>query len=185
MKMEIIEFYFEKYLSDKGINGYSDVYNEIFTPDRDKFITLLEIGIGTLNQTNSNMLFWKDNHPTYLHGASLRAFRDYFPRGIIHGIDIQPDCMISDERIYTHLLNSTDKIAVDEEFFAMKFDFIIDDGDHNYLSQIKTFENFFGKLAVNGVYILEDLENPDELMKYFSTTTFNHVLRDRMIIIRK
>ena len=181
-----INYYFEKYLSDKGENGYSDIYDEIFSSRRNDFVTLLEIGIGTLNPTNSNMLFWKNAHPGYLPGASLRAFNDYFfPHGFIYGIDIQPDCMITDGRIKTYLINSTDKITVDEEFFCIKFDFIIDDGDHNYLSQIKTFENFFGKLAINGVYILEDLESPDKLREYFSQTKFNYEFRDGLILIKK
>ena len=37
-----IEYYFEKYLSDKGENGYSNVYNEVFSPRRNDFIRLLE-----------------------------------------------------------------------------------------------------------------------------------------------
>lgn len=183
--MEPIEFYFEKYLSDKGENGYSNVYNEVFSSRRDECINLLEIGIGTLNPTHSNMLFWKDKYPEYLPGASLKAFRDYFPKGAILGIDIQPDCMITDTRIATYLVDSTDKIACDEIFNGYEFDFIIDDGDHNYISQIKTFENFFGKLCHSGVYLLEDLESPDELVKYFSSKKFNWEMRDRMIIIRK
>jgi len=182
-----IGFYFEKYLSDKGANGYNDVYDEVFSPRRYDFVNLLEIGIGTLNPTHSNMLFWKDTHPEYLPGASLRAFCDYFfPHGFIYGVDIQPDCMINDHgRISTYLFDSTDKITADEVFFGVKFDFIIDDGDHNYLSQIKTFENFFGKLAPNGVYILEDLESPDILREYFIGTKFNYEFRNGLIIIRK
>ena len=180
-----IEFYFEKYLSDKGENGYSNVYNEVFSPRRNDYVKLLEIGIGTLNPTHSNMLFWKDKHPEYQPGASLRAFRDYFPKGAILGIDIQEDCMISDTRIATYMVNSIDKIACDDIFNGYKFDFIIDDGDHNYISQIKTFENFFGKLSPGGVYILEDLESPQDLMNYFVSTKFNWEMRDRMIIIRK
>ena len=183
--METIEFYFEKYLSDKGENGYSNVYNEVFSPRRNDYVKLLEIGIGTLNPTHSNMLLWKDKHPEYQPGASLRAFQDYFSNGTIIGIDLQVDCMIRDKRIGTFMVDSTDKIACDEIFFGYPLDIIIDDGDHNYISQIKTFENFFGKIRTGGVYLLEDLESPDELVKYFSSTKFNWEMRDRMIIIRK
>ena len=181
-----IEYYFEKYLSDKGENGYSNVYNEVFSPRRNHFIRLLEIGIGTLNPTHSNMLFWKEKHPEYKPGASLRAFKDYFPNGVIYGIDIQSDCLISEDRLVTSLLDSTDKISVDENLFAIKFDFIIDDGDHNYHSQIKTFENFFGKLGTGGIYILEDLESPEKLLEYFGySNRFHYEFRDGLIIIRK
>jgi len=180
-----ISYYFEKYQTDKRVNGYSNVYNDVFTPQRDRGINLLEIGIGTLNPTHSNMRFWKDIHPSYLPGASLRAFKEYFPNGCIYGVDIQPDCMVNEERIRCFLLDSTNKIKCDEAFYGTLFDFIIDDGDHNYLSQIKTFENFFGKLKYGGTYILEDLESPDKLMEYFNTLPYQHELRDRVIIIKK
>ena len=188
--MEPIEFYFKKYLSDKATAGYGDVYDSVFKSRRNDNIRLLEIGIGTLNPTHSNMLFWKNKHPEYLPGASLRAFQDYFPHGIIYGVDIQTDCLISDWRIMTFLMDSTDKIACNEYFHDIQFDFIVDDGDHNYLSQIKTFENFFGKLNSDGVYFLEDLESPDELLKYFTSANFNYALHDcgypnKMITIRK
>ena len=182
---ESIKFLFEKHLSDKAVNGYSNVYEDLFSPRKNDPISLLEIGIGTLNPTHSNMLFWKVKYPEYQPGASLRAFREYFPNGTIYGVDIQEDCLIYEERIKTFLMDSTDKITTDEVFGGVKFDFIVDDGDHRYETQIKTFENFFGKLNSNGVYILEDLENPDELLKYFATTKFNYELRDRMIIITR
>ena len=183
--MEHINDYFKFYLSDKSENGYGDVYNEVFSPRRNDYVKLLEIGIGTLNPTHFNMLFWKEKHPEYRPGASLRAFQDYFPYGTIIGIDIQEDCMMKDKRIGTFMVDSTNKIACDEIFFGYPLDIVIDDGDHNYLSQIKTFENFFGKIRPRGIYLLEDLESPDELVKYFSTTKFNWEMRDRMIIIKK
>jgi hypothetical protein len=188
--METIEFYFKKYLSDKWVNtfdgvSYSDIYNELFNSRRHNNIKLLEIGIGTLNPTHSNMLFWKDHYKDYQPGASLRAFRDYFPHGLIYGIDIASDCMINENRIFTFLINSTDAKQCDEFLPEVKFDFIIDDGDHNYISQIKTFENFFGKLNNNGIYILEDLESPDKLVEYFSQTSYRFKLRNGLIIIRK
>lgn len=180
-----ISYYFEKHLSDKGANGYSDVYDEVFSPRRNNEVTVLEIGIGTLVVAHSNMLFWKDTHPTYLPGASLRAFRDYFPNGYIYGIDVQVDCMFSEERIETYLLDSKDMRTTEMFFGSIKFDFVIDDGDHNYLSQIKTFENFFPRIKEGGAYILEDLESPSELLEYFSKTNFDYTFRNGLILIKK
>ena len=180
-----INYFFEKHLSDKAENGYGNVYNDYFTPRRNDEISLLEVGIGTLNDSHSNMLFWKDRYESYLPGASLRAFRDYFYNGMIYGVDIQPDCFIREQRIRTFLFNSTDKEACEKELYWLTFDFIIDDGDHNYNSQIKTFENLFPRLKTGGVYILEDLESPDELRKYFEQTNYDFEFRDRLITIKK
>jgi hypothetical protein len=44
---------------------------------------------------------------SYMPGASLRAWRDFFRNGSVHGIDVQPDCLFSEERITTHLCDST------------------------------------------------------------------------------
>jgi hypothetical protein len=180
-----ISYYFNKYLSDKAINGYSEVYNELFTPRRYDDIKLLEIGIGTLQSTESNMLFWKEKHESYLPGASLKAFRDYFFNGIIYGVDIQPDCMINEERIHTHLFNSRNKEMCNNIFSSINFDFIIDDGDHHYNAQIETFENLFNKLNKGGVYIIEDLAFPQVLKSYFEGTNHNYDFKDAGMIVIK
>ena len=176
--MDNISYYFEKYLSDKSVNGYSEIYDEVFHSRRNENIKLLEIGIGTLNNTESNMLFWKDKYYDYLPGASLRAFRDYFPNGQIYGIDIQPDCLINDDRIRTYLFNSTVKSLCDAFLFDKTFDFIIDDGDHHSDAQIKTFENLFPRLNSGGVYIIEDLAFPDDIRKYFTNSNYTHSFRN-------
>jgi hypothetical protein len=55
------------YDSDKIKLGYLDVYDPILAPWVDKEAKLLEIGVRK--------------------GGSLQLWRDYFPRGIIVGID--------------------------------------------------------------------------------------------------
>lgn len=173
----ILEF-FDRYLSDKGVNGYAPIYDELFYPRKNYPVKLLEIGIGTLNNTNSNMIFWKVNHQKYLPGASLRAFRDYFQNGLIYGVDIQPDCIFFEERIHTFLFDSRIKEMCDSFLFGLTFDIIIDDGDHHFESQIRTFENLFGKLNKYGIYILEDLAFPNEIKEYFKNTSYNYEFFD-------
>ena len=179
-----IGYYFKKHLSDKNLNGYSPVYDEYFGPRRNDKINLLEIGIGTLQHTNSNMVFWKDKYPKYEPGASLRAFKDYFPNGTIYGVDIQIDCMIKEDRIVTYLFDSTNKWMSDHYFGDIKLDFIIDDGDHYWESQIYTFENFFPKLNDGGIYILEDLAYPDQIIKYFNKSNYNYQFYDGLVVIK-
>jgi len=184
MKRDIKD-YFDKYNSDKSVNGYTDVYNDMFNDQQDMDINLLEIGIGTLLPTHSNMLFWLNQRPTYQPGASLRAFRDYFPNGTIYGVDIQEDCMIKEERIHTFLFDSKNKKMANHYLGHIWFHYIIDDGDHSFRTQIETFENFFRFLNYEGVYILEDLESPDFLIEYFKKEGHDFELRARMIIIKK
>lgn len=188
--MEKIREYFIKYHTDKFEN-YIQIYEELLDGRQDDPVTLLEIGIGTLNPTESNMIFWTTKHNGYQPGASLRAFRDFFPNGMIYGVDIQPDCMIKEERIQTYLFSSTNKSTADYCFNDIDFDIIIDDGDHHSDSQIKTFENFFPKLKTGGVYILEDLAFPQDIRDYFEKTNYDYTFKSGtdgqglLVLIRK
>jgi hypothetical protein len=104
----------------------------------------------------------------YRPGGSLRAWRDYFPNSDIHGIDIQKDTQIFDEeRIYTHLCDSTDRRSVGHLMQSLSggfFDVIIDDGSHKPGDQLATLANFFPYVNAGGYYIIEDIwENGDLL----------------------
>jgi len=142
------------YGSDKDRNGYTSLYNALFTPLRQCPMRLLEIGIG------SSMKGYMPD--AYVPGASLRAWRDYFELGEVHGMDIETDCMIQDEsRITTHLCDSTAAEATgawlkDKE----PFDVIIDDGSHWYMHQLLTLHHLFPLVKPGGYYIIEDV-TPD------------------------
>ena len=80
---------FAMYMSDKGRNGYSSLYNALFLHMKDSPIRLLEVGTGTMIPgAHSSMKGYTPDH--YQPGASLRAWRDFFARGEIHGVDIAP-----------------------------------------------------------------------------------------------
>jgi len=149
--------------SDKqSQNGYAPIYHALFKHLRDQSISLLEIGIGTLIRGAYCSMYGHDL-PGYRPGASLRAWRDYFPNGIIYGLDVQPDTMIVDEsRIITALVDSTNAAAV--KTFLMKpsgFDIIIDDGAHIPKLQVETLRNFYPALKPNGLYVIEDVNRVD------------------------
>jgi len=70
-----------KYGSDKNDNQYTPIYHTIFNPIKNKNINILEIGIGTMiPNAPSSMLGYGSQW--YKPGASLRAFRDFFPNAI-------------------------------------------------------------------------------------------------------
>jgi hypothetical protein len=165
-----LDYYLQKYGSDKCESKYVPYYESLFTSIKEQHITLLEIGIGTLTHGPSNMRFMLDR-PAYKHykpGASLRAFRDYFTYSQIYGIDIQEDCMINEERITTYLCNSLNIEQVNTVLKDNYFDIIIDDGDHLPENQIQTFENMFNKLKTNGLYFIEDVVDYSLIKNYFS-----------------
>lgn len=84
---------------------------------------ILEIGIGTMIPgVHSSMVGYALPH--YQPGGSLRAWRDYFPRGSIAGVDVQADTQFTEERITTLLCDSRDRKII-EILNGRKFDIII------------------------------------------------------------
>lgn len=151
-----------RHVSDKQIaNGYAPIYHAIFRHLREQPLVLLEIGIGTLTPgACSSMHGYNHDLPGYRPGASLRAWREYFPHATIHGVDVQPDTMIAGEdRIVTTLCDSTDAQGTAAYLAcAAGFDIIIDDGVHAPELQMKTLRNFYPNLRPNGIYVIEDVQ---------------------------
>ncbi|MBV8188761.1 MAG: tetratricopeptide repeat protein [Alphaproteobacteria bacterium] len=151
---------FRHWGTDKVTNGYADLYDCLFRKNRHQVESLLEIGIGTmLPGVHSSMVGYAPEG--YKPGGSLRAWGEFFPHAIIHGIDVQPDTQFHDDgRILTFLCDSTDATQVDhwrQSVKAKSFDIIIDDGSHQLNDQIATLQNFFPLLKTNGTYIVEDV----------------------------
>ncbi len=156
---------FASHGSDKDRNGYSSLYNALFLPLKDAPVTLLEVGIGTMipGAPSSMKGYMSDD---YRPGASLRAWKDFFPKGQIHGMDVAPDCMLSEQRIATHLCDSTcpaSVLAWTQEHPDLTFDVIVDDGSHWDLHQLATLQHLFPLLKPGGYYIIEDVV-PDSLV---------------------
>lgn len=147
-----------KYNSDKNNYGYPNVYESLFRNFKEKPINLLEIGIGTMIPgAHSSMVHVYGESNTYTPGASLRAFRDYFIKGNIYGGDVQLDCMFTEERINTFLFDSTVEEQCNSVLGNLKFEIIIDDGDHSNSSQEATFRNLWPRVLPGGYYFIEDV----------------------------
>lgn len=150
---------FNKYGTDKDRNGYAGLYYGILRTQRNDVLKVLEIGIGTMIPgVQSSMVGY--SLPGYKPGGSLRAWRDWFPNAEIHGIDIQPDCMFTEERITTHLCDTGDTGAVlkiIKEIDNPKFDLIVDDGLHSPESQLSVLLNFWPCVRSGGIYVVEDI----------------------------
>ncbi len=166
---------FDFYGSDKGSNStgglyiyghsphsYGDIYEHLFCGIKENNISLLECGIGSANlEVPSNMGL--DASP----GASLRAWRDYFPNASIYGCDIDKSCLIEEDRIssgYADQLEIDSIAAMWEGFGRPLFDIVIDDGLHTADAATSLFRGLSQYLSKTGIYIIEDVA-PVELIK--------------------
>jgi tetratricopeptide (TPR) repeat protein len=143
--------------SDKasGWHNYTLLYHFMFHQRRNRVRSLLELGIGT-NFTDIPSNMGEQGRP----GASLRGWRDYFPEAEIVGADIDRRILFSEERISTHYVDQLSPEAIDELWAATlqaPFDVIIDDGLHTFEANSLFMERSFGKLAENGLFVIEDI----------------------------
>ena len=124
---ELIKNYFTKYDSDKSkIHNYHLIYGSLFKK-RNKIKKVLEIGLGTDNEKLiSNM--GRRGKP----GASVKAFRDFFPKAKIYGADIDKEILFKDKRINTFYVDQTNLMSLKNLYkkIGSNFDLIIDDGLH-------------------------------------------------------
>lgn len=142
---EIFDKYKEEQLfsggGDKGtIHHYIESYDRLFAPVRLDKINVLEIGIN--------------------RGESLKMWREYFPNANIYGIDIK----LPKERIdgVTMLeCSQVDRLKLDELFKDVNFDIVVDDGSHKIEHQLLSAHYLWNKMNKNGLYVIEDIQNPD------------------------
>lgn len=127
---------------------YHLIYEDYFKQYKFKQVNILEIGI--------------------LEGYSMMVHSDYFIYGKLYGFDIDIKPFNNKYEILRNIggfshnniaeirqVSSIDPKEVPNNIPYM--DIIIDDGDHNPCSQAKTFENYYSKLNISGLYIIEDV----------------------------
>jgi len=133
----------EKYGCDKTpsiLHHYTPLYDMLFRcrPVR----RVLEIGI--------------------LNGASLRMWRDYFPKAEIFGLEINPDVLFAEDRIQTCQCDASDasSLRAAAALFGGHFDLIIDDASHLPSDQITAAWALEPYLAAGGLHVIEDVALP-------------------------
>lgn len=119
---------------------YFEIYDRHFKKYRNQPVVILEIGV--------------------FHGGSLNMWRDYFgEQAQIFAIDINPECKIFEKGNTKIFIGSQD----DPDFLRQvksqipKLDILIDDGGHSMRQQIVTFEELYGHIKDDGIYLCEDL----------------------------
>ena len=134
---------------DKAENHlYTEFYGPLFTPNKEKFTDVLEIGIGA--------------------GASLRLWKEFFPKAQIWGIDNLhyqtsfnikiPEEILEDNRMNIYLKDaySDDQVA-ELKSTGTKFDLILDDGSHSPHDQLFVLNRYIDLLKESGILLIEDV----------------------------
>jgi hypothetical protein len=119
-------------------HGFTKIYERYLADRRRSAVTVLEIGV------------WR--------GASLRMWRDYFPRGRIFGIDISPvTAAQAGDRVEVFVGDQSDSellARVVEKTGPL--DLVIDDGAHRVEQQVPTLAFLWPHVKPGGLYVVED-----------------------------
>lgn len=157
MKTELCDL-MDKFGSDKASNhNYTIFYYEILNKKRTDELNVFELGLGT-NNINIPSNMGEEGKP----GASLRAWREFFPNSKIYGADIDKNILFEENKIKTFFCDQKNKKSIEDlwnkdELKNKEFDLIIDDGLHEINANLIFLENSFYKLKDNGIYIIEDI----------------------------
>ena len=135
------------YGTDKwGAHYYTQHYVTHFEPYRHRKLNVLEIGIGGYRDVRAG-------------GESLRMWRTYFPRAIIHGLDIHDKSYHRERRIHTYQGSQNDPAFLNQVAADIgRLDIIIDDGSHISEHVITSFKTLFPLLEKGGLYVIEDTQ---------------------------
>ncbi|MEU1464992.1 hypothetical protein ABZ467_30690 [Streptomyces sp. NPDC005727] len=127
------------------LHQYTQHYQRHFGPLRDRRLKICEIGVGGYGDTDAG-------------GGSLNMWKEFFPRGLVYGVDIADKRALDRPRITTIQADQSDPEAL--RSMAEKygpFDIVIDDGSHMSPHVITSFKTLFPCLAEDGIYVVEDL----------------------------
>lgn len=119
---------------------FFDVYDRHFARYRGKEVVILEIGV--------------------FHGGSLQMWKEYFgDKARIYGMDINPRCKeLEEDRVKILIGSQSDRDFLRKVKKELPpIDILIDDGGHTMQQQIITFEELYGAVKPDGVYLCEDL----------------------------
>lgn len=131
---------FDKHGSDKSrTHGYHAAYELLCGQWREQATAVLEIGVD--------------------QGASLRAWREYFPNALLVCVDSNPRCRtkVPDGSVF-YCCDQADgeKVAaIAAEHKA--FDLVVDDGSHRPAAQVAAFRTLWPHVKSGGVYAIEDV----------------------------
>jgi hypothetical protein len=147
-----------KWGSDKGWNNYTPLYSALFKDRCNDDIRILELGLGTNNlDVLSNMGVFG------APGASLRGWRQLFPRALVFGADIDRRILFDEDRIKTFHCDQLDASSIRQLWQRPELqggaDIIVEDGLHRFEANISFLEESLDHLRPGGIYVTEDISS--------------------------
>ena len=138
---------------------YSPEYFRLLSPVRGKVHNMLEMGLGT--KAEMQPLCGED----YEEGASIRAWRDFFPNATVYGVDILANVLFEGDRIKTYQMDQSSPQDIHRCIAQMRaearevfcFDVIVDDASHMPAHMIISLRELERYLSAGGIYIIEDI----------------------------
>jgi hypothetical protein len=132
------------------------VYSALFKERREQPLRVFELGLGTNNpDAPSNMGVFG------APGASLRGWRDLFPKAVVFGADVDRRILFQEDRIKTFYCDQLDRSSVRELWSHPELqdgvDIIIEDGLHTFEANVSFLEGSLDYLRPGGIYITEDI----------------------------
>jgi len=146
-----------KYGSDKGTyHGYTNVYESVLKKKRQKIEMVLEVGIGTNNPELLSSM-GKTGKP----GASLRAWRDYFPNAKVIGLDIDTNIQFSEKSIVTDYVNQLKPATFNPitKLLLNPIDLVVIDGLHTPRADFNSLVELLPFTSAEGDFFIEDVGN--------------------------
>lgn len=144
--------------SDKGHSrhNYTTIYSEIFSSFRQRPLRIFELGLGT-NNPGLISTMGAAGRP----GASLRGWRQLFPKAKVFGADIDRDILFQDERIQTFYCDQLDQRAIqnlwNETALREPMDILVEDGLHTFEANVSFLKGSLEKVRPGGYYVVEDI----------------------------
>lgn len=122
-------------------HNYTPIYSALFSESKNKELNFFELGL--------------------FKGSSIQGWKKYFPNSKIYGADVEPNYLVNDERIKSFICDQDDIDSIKNLWTNFLhdnfFDIILDDGKHEFASNLIFLKNSIHMLKTGGIFIVEDL----------------------------
>jgi len=140
---------------------YTPFYYEYLKENRQSFKKILEVGIGNRRQIKYI--------PGGVIGASIRMWRDFFPKAWVYGADVASESFFVDDRISTYYCDETKEEDVQRlvKQIGSDIDLVIDDACHHIANQVNLAKYLLPLLDKKVTYIIEDCRRTRQVRNTF------------------